>query len=280
MRFILTPLLVLLTGLPQILFAAPSPGVSLLEVNETVVKLKVNIPRKFRGKNGKVVLQKQTTEDQYEKFAKKKLRATKKKKAIRLKLKDPLDYGAHFFRARVVAQGAGKSTWSDDIEVFKAIPFEPPLEELPEEIPPPPPVSPEWPMLAAGQQECPSGLGEAVLVEVNGYRAAIGLAPLVYHEALERSARRRSIDMALTGVLTHGNWLDEVIQELHGDFTLSRYAQNIAKHFQSAATVTAAWMDSPTHSQNILDPQLSALGTACVQAADGEYWWTQNFGGE
>ncbi|MCB0333917.1 MAG: hypothetical protein KDD55_10495, partial [Bdellovibrionales bacterium] len=121
MRFFLTRFTILLLLFSRPLLAAPSPDVSLLNVSTNVLKLKVKIPGKYAGKIGKIILQKLVTKNQYQKFGKKRLRPSSKKNTIHMKLTESLNYGVHYFRARVVAKGVGKSKWSDDLKVVKAL---------------------------------------------------------------------------------------------------------------------------------------------------------------
>jgi len=55
--------------------------------------------------------------------------------------------------------------------------------------------------------------------------------------------------------------------------------ENIAKGQNSAQKVMDAWMGSPEHKENILSPDFSQIGIYCGTAADGTYYWVQEFGG-
>lgn len=44
-------------------------------------------------------------------------------------------------------------------------------------------------------------------------------------------------------------------------------AENLSRAAATPPEVVAAWLGSPGHANNLLSPQLAAIGTACVQDA-------------
>lgn len=57
-----------------------------------------------------------------------------------------------------------------------------------------------------------------------------------------------------------------------------QYGENLAKLYNSADSVVAAWMASPTHKANILDGGFKTIGISVHQAANGNWYWAQEFG--
>jgi uncharacterized protein YkwD len=57
--------------------------------------------------------------------------------------------------------------------------------------------------------------------------------------------------------------------------------ENIAGGHNSIDKVMKAWLDSPKHCTNIMNPKFSQVGIAIVIDKDSEYgiYWVQNFGG-
>ena len=55
-------------------------------------------------------------------------------------------------------------------------------------------------------------------------------------------------------------------------------AENIAFGQDDPAEVVRAWMDSPGHRRNILDPDYSHMGLGMYKRGETEYW-VQDFGG-
>ena len=107
------------------------------------------------------------------------------------------------------------------------------------------------------------------LSRLNGERAAHGLRPLVMRADLTEVAQTWSEHMAATGVLSHNpslasaitNWL--AVGENVGDGP-------------TIADLDAAFMASPKHRANILDPTYDDVGIATV-TRDGMIWITVDF---
>ena len=53
--------------------------------------------------------------------------------------------------------------------------------------------------------------------------------------------------------------------------------ENIAGNSSNSSAVTA-WMNSPTHRENILWPEFTRCAIAIYAADDGTYYWAQEFG--
>ncbi|MEU0335314.1 CAP domain-containing protein [Streptomyces sp. NPDC006193] len=117
-----------------------------------------------------------------------------------------------------------------------------------------------------------------VLRLVNEERAKAGLRPLAANSSLTRLAEAFSDDMAARGFFDHTDpdgrtpWDRAAaagVTDLGGE--------NIARGQATAAAVVAAWMDSPGHRANILNPDFKTLGVG-VHFGPGGPWWTQDFG--
>jgi len=55
------------------------------------------------------------------------------------------------------------------------------------------------------------------------------------------------------------------------------YGENIAFGYSTAAAVMQAWMNSPGHRANILNPNFKEIGVGVVANAQGYLYWTQEF---
>ncbi|MFJ7151741.1 CAP domain-containing protein [Streptomyces sp. NPDC100445] len=117
-----------------------------------------------------------------------------------------------------------------------------------------------------------------VLKLVNDERAKAGRSPLAANSALSSLAEGFSDDMAARGFFDHTDpdgrtpWDRAAragITDLGGE--------NIARGQADAAAVVQAWMDSPGHRANILNPDFKTLGVG-VHLGPGGPWWTQDFG--
>ena len=98
----------------------------------------------------------------------------------------------------------------------------------------------------------------------NQARSEIGIAPLTVNPLLERSADLKADDMAQMGYFAHTNLKGESPWE---DFKRAGYeytyaGENLAMDFREAEEVIQAWMESPKHRENILNPKYQEIGIA------------------
>lgn len=113
----------------------------------------------------------------------------------------------------------------------------------------------------------------AVFNLMNQQRAAQGLGQLVWSDALTNAAQVRANEITTSFSHTRPNgsafWtVDSNVQ----------YGENLAKLYQSADSVYTAWMNSPTHAANIMEPSYKTVGIAICQTGDGSWYWAQEFG--
>jgi len=109
----------------------------------------------------------------------------------------------------------------------------------------------------------------------NQQRSQQGLLPLTLNLTLNDVAEKHSQDMATRNYFSHQGldgsqpW-DRMRAE---GYVYSRAAENIAFGQPTPQAVVDAWMNSPGHRQNILDPNLKEIGVGYYNA-----YWTQDFG--
>lgn len=119
-------------------------------------------------------------------------------------------------------------------------------------------------------------LQAAILEETNRRRESHGLTPLQPSVCAAGFATGHSAWMAEAGELTHAD-----LTELRALCEASAAAENIAVvagPSLDARAVVQAWMDSPGHRANILDPDLTHLGVGVAHdAVDGRWYATQDF---
>lgn len=115
-----------------------------------------------------------------------------------------------------------------------------------------------------------------VLELVNAERAAHGLEPVAWDEDLARAARFHAAHMFVNGYFDHSTRVgrkrlaaeDRIIL-----FSDTIHAENIGRGYRSAEAAMEAWMKSPGHRTNILDPNVRRLGVGVW----GDMW-VQDFG--
>ncbi len=120
-----------------------------------------------------------------------------------------------------------------------------------------------------------------VLTLVNKERAKAGLKPLANDWEVARVARIKSQDMSLYRYFSHkspryGSPFD-MLKKFGIKYRTA--GENIAQGQRSAAEVMAAWMASPGHRQNILNPAFTHIGVG-FEAGDEDNIWTQMFIGK
>lgn len=110
----------------------------------------------------------------------------------------------------------------------------------------------------------------ALFDALNRERIAQGLPALQWDEALASAAREHALRMAQRHTLSHQLPGEPPVQDraTRAGARFSLIAENIAVA-PSPATIHSAWMQSPHHRENILDPELNVVGIAVVNGGDG-----------
>lgn len=104
---------------------------------------------------------------------------------------------------------------------------------------------------------------EARIIErTNAQRARHGLPPLSVDNRLLGSARRHAAWMTNSRSMTH---------------TTQAVGENIAMGQHSSGEVLTAWMNSPGHRANILNPGYRRIGVAAYRTREGTVYWCQQF---
>ncbi|MDR5654517.1 CAP domain-containing protein [Ruixingdingia sedimenti] len=101
---------------------------------------------------------------------------------------------------------------------------------------------------------------------VNAARADAGAAPLTLDPRVTAAARRQACDIAAMGQLTHrGRDGSNVMGRLRAAGYPPRYAsENAGAGLRSAAEAVAAWLGSPPHRKNMLNPNARHMGLGVV----------------
>ena len=108
---------------------------------------------------------------------------------------------------------------------------------------------------------------------VNSQRAANGLPALVWDSNLESTSSVRSQECSVSFSHTRPNgkaWYT-VNSNIQG-------GENLAYGFDDAESATEAWMNSPTHKDNILYPDFEKIAISVYVTDDGTAYWAQEFG--
>ena len=111
----------------------------------------------------------------------------------------------------------------------------------------------------------------AVLVDLaNNDRTGSGLAALTVNPVLVAAAQAKANDMAAKSYFAHVS--PEGVDPWHwfnqAGYKYDYAGENLAVDFSDSGDVNTAWMNSPTHRENILDPHYTQIGIA---TAEGVY---------
>lgn len=107
---------------------------------------------------------------------------------------------------------------------------------------------------------------EQLLNDTNAKRQEAGLSPLTLNGTLSQAAAGKASDMFANNYWAHNSpsgktpW-DFIIASGYR-YTLA--GENLAKNFQTSDGVVEAWMNSPTHRENIVKPGYKEVGFAVV----------------
>lgn len=107
---------------------------------------------------------------------------------------------------------------------------------------------------------------ERVVEVTNQKRAEQGLSPLKINNKLSEAAQRKAGDMFAFNYWAHSSpsgrtpW--QFFQEVGYKYLYA--GENLARDFMDSESVVDAWMNSPTHRDNVLNPNYKEIGLAVV----------------
>ena len=112
---------------------------------------------------------------------------------------------------------------------------------------------------------------------VNRERSTMGLRELHWDTALANAARLHTTLLAQNDELSHrfNGEADLQTRLRMAGANFSLVAENVAEA-PDVAALHVAWMNSPPHRANILDPQINAIGIA-IERRGSQYFATQDF---
>ena len=119
-------------------------------------------------------------------------------------------------------------------------------------------------------------VGADVVTSVNAARATQGCKPLKVAKRLNRAAQGHANDMARTQLFSHTSadgrtW----VTRIRNAGWKRPGGENVARGYDSVASVMTGWMNSPEHRRNILNCKFNYIGVG--HSAVGDYW-VQDFG--
>ncbi len=108
-----------------------------------------------------------------------------------------------------------------------------------------------------------------VIKEVNYQREIRGIKPLSEDVRLEKAAEEKSNDMINKDYFEHyANGLTPWVFISNQNYDYLYAGENLAMDFHTSEGMVRAWMSSPTHRKNILNPDFDDTGIGIIK---GEY---------
>jgi len=128
-----------------------------------------------------------------------------------------------------------------------------------------------------------SSMAAQVIQKVNEVRSKNNLTQLRYNESLANAAQKYAQEMAQNNNISHiaKNGSDFLLRNTQAGYTpFSWMAENIAAGQKTPQEVVEAWLQSPTHRENMLHPQAqeTGVGLAIKIGTQYTYYWVQEFG--
>lgn len=107
---------------------------------------------------------------------------------------------------------------------------------------------------------------QSVLTEVNLQRSKENIAPLEWNTLLAQAAENKAQDMLAKDYWSHatpeGKQPWSFIDATNYQYRVA--GENLARNFSSSSSVVKAWMNSPSHRANLLQPVYQETGIATV----------------
>ena len=139
--------------------------------------------------------------------------------------------------------------------------------------------------VAAASPAIPSAAAETVstvLDLTNAERARAGLQPLRENGRLTHAAQLQCEQMGsasrLDHVLPDARYPRPSDRLVASNYAWEAYAENVAVGQRSGADVVSAWMSSPGHRANILNPRYTELGVGYALDGAGRPYYALVFG--
>jgi uncharacterized protein YkwD len=130
----------------------------------------------------------------------------------------------------------------------------------------------------AGLGNLPEELASVIKL-TNQARTTAGLGTLTANDTLMTLAQEQSDRMANANTMSHEvNGLTFMQRITSSTYNPAYAGENIAFGQTTPEEVVTAWMNSPGHRANILNPNFTEIGVGVAQGSNGALYWTQIFG--
>lgn len=136
----------------------------------------------------------------------------------------------------------------------------------------------------AGTTANAAAFATEVIRLVNVERAKVGLGAVASQSQLTQAAQVHASDMGCNFFMSHtgSDGSSPDVRIARAGYVYAAWGENVASGFSTPADVMAAWMNSQSHKDNILNPNFTQIGIGYMyNSADttGYYhYWCMNLG--
>jgi uncharacterized protein YkwD len=95
---------------------------------------------------------------------------------------------------------------------------------------------------------------------------------------LTTSAKQYALHLAADGAFSHTDGSDLTTRAQAVGYRFRRIGENLGLGQTKPRTIVEAWMDSPEHRANMLDPMFTEIGVGIATRADGQIVWCVDLG--
>ena len=110
---------------------------------------------------------------------------------------------------------------------------------------------------------------------INAYRINEGLNPLEDHSTVKAVASTHTDYMVEVANVSHDNFFQRK-QSLESNAEANEVTENVAYGYSSAESVVNAWLNSPSHKENI-EGDFTDFDVSAEQNNDGKWYFTNIF---
>ncbi len=123
---------------------------------------------------------------------------------------------------------------------------------------------------------------QAALVAINAFRAENGRNALVLDERLSRAADMQSETQAARGWIGHdgADGSTPKARAMRAGYQAKIASENVASGLKSFSDVLRFWEQSSGHRENLLRPNVTAIGVAMAKTKSGRPYWTLVLGAD
>ncbi|MDP2933287.1 MAG: CAP domain-containing protein [bacterium] len=117
---------------------------------------------------------------------------------------------------------------------------------------------------------------KTIILATNQARALTGLSELAESKELDTAALEKAQDMQIQRYFAHQSpegtspwyWIEK------NDYTFAIAGENLAINYNNVQELMTAWLESPSHRENILNPKFLDLGVGVRQFSIGSKNYT------